>query len=80
MKRKEKNAKQKMQNKSTKVYAKFKIFNCVFFEYNGSSFFVIFVNTNNYMRNFCYIRVSFSMIFSENLGNNLMFAEIDLSY
>ena len=42
-----KNMEQKMRNEAIRIYPKFKIFNCMFFEYNGSSFFVKFVTAFN---------------------------------
>ena len=36
-----------MQNGSMQIYPKFKIFNCEFFEYNGSSFFVKLLTSFN---------------------------------
>ena len=38
---------QKMRNEAIRIYPKFKIFNCMFFECNGSSFFVKFVTAFN---------------------------------
>ena len=42
-----KNVEQKMRNERMRIYPKFKTFNCAFFEYNGSSFFVKFVTFFN---------------------------------
>ena len=57
-----------MQNERMRIYPEFKIFNCAFYEYNGSPFFVKFV-TEIYLLNF----VKF-------LGNNIMLAYPNLSY
>ena len=57
-----------MQNERMRIYPEFKIFNCAFYEYNGSPFFVKFV-TEIYLLN----SVKF-------LGNNIMLAYPNLSY
>ena len=55
-----------MLNKPVQIYPKFKIFNYAFFKYNGSSFFCWICD---FLNSFI---VSFNMIFSKNLGNNLI--------